>query len=87
MEEKKKRNKDPAQIRYFNYLSWAVAIRKKEIGPLVDGEEPKYSFPPLVLAYLRSLIPEDVKGDIWPEAYKVPLAEFCSSIDVPLLKQ
>lgn len=62
---------------------WAVELRKKEIGPIVDGEEPKYTFPPVVLAFLRSLVPEDVKGELLPEAYKVSLEEFCTSIDVP----
>lgn len=87
VDQKKKRNKVGRQIRHFNYVSWAVALRKKEVGPLVDGEEPKYTYPAVVLAFLRSLVPEDVKGEILPEAYKLTLEEFCSGLDVPLLNQ
>lgn len=64
-------------------MTWAVALRKKEIGPLVDDAEPQYSFPSVVLQYIRSLVPENVKGEIWPQAYKVTLEEFCKGMDVP----
>jgi len=35
------------------------------------------------LAYLRSLVPQDIKGELWPDAYKLPLEEFCAGLDVP----
>ena len=70
------RNKDPVQIRYRSYCTW-------EVEALVDGEEPKYTFPPSVLAFLRSLVPENIKGDILHDAYKVSIHEFCKGIDLP----
>lgn len=64
-------------------MTWAVALRKKQIGSSLDGEELKYSFPPVVLAFLRSLVPENVKDELWPEANKLSLEKFCSGLDMP----
>lgn len=81
--KRKRQSKEPKQIRYLLYLSWAVALRKKQVGPLDEGEEPKYRFPADVLAFLRSLVPQNIKGEIWPTAYKLSLQEFCDGLDIP----
>ena len=60
----KLRNKDPLQIHYIHYQTWALELRKKGVGPIINGKEPKYLFPPVLLALLRSLVPEGVKGEI-----------------------
>lgn len=83
VEVRRRQNKEPLQIRYLHYVTWAIALRKKQVGPLKDGEEPKYSFPPAVLGFLRSLVPENIKGELWPTAYKVPLEEFAAGLDIP----
>ena len=81
VEIRKRQNKEPHQIRYLHYLTWAISLRKKQVGPMIDGEEPKYRFPPEVLAYLRSLVPR-IRGEIWPTAYKLTLEEFCEGLDI-----
>lgn len=85
VEIRRRQNKEPQQIRYSHYMRWAIALRKKKVGPLSEGEEPKYAFPAVVLAFLRSLVPLNVKGELWPDAYRLSLDEFCSGLDIPLL--
>ena len=82
---RKRQNKEPRQICYTHYLTWALALWKRDVGPIIDGKEPKYSSPRevRVLAVLRSLVPEDIKGELLDDAYQVTLEEFCKGLDVP----
>ena len=34
VELRKRQGKEPKQIRYLHYVTWAVALRRKEIGPV-----------------------------------------------------
>ena len=38
---------------------------------------PQYSFSPIVLQLVRSLVPQDISGRLWPDACKLSLEEFC----------
>lgn len=85
MEIKQRQSKEARQIRYFHYLTWAVALRKNECGPLTDDSAPCYTFPAIVLEFIRTLVPGDIKGEIWEDAYEVKLNEFCSALCLPKL--
>lgn len=80
---RRRKNKEPEQIRYIVYVTWAVALRENEVGPLDDGEQPKYTFPRAAISFLRTLVPENIKGEIWPNAHKVTMEEFCESLKIP----
>ena len=78
-------NKEPKQIRYINYTTWAVALRKKDVGPEGKEDLPHYTFPPFILSYLRTLVPGNIKGEFRDDAYEVSTEEFCSALDIPKL--
>ena len=83
-ESRRKRGKPPRKNRYDSYCSWAVCFLKKEVG--VEGDNnPSYAFPEEVLGYIRDIVPGDVKGEIRDDAYKLTLAQFCESLDIPNL--
>ena len=81
------KNKEPRQIRYFHYASWALALRKKEIGPMNGDELPIYSYPQTVLKFIRAVVPGDIVGEIKDEAYPISLQEFCAGLDIPKNKE
>ena len=68
---KRRQSKEPMQIRYFHYIVWAVALRKKENGIMIENLHPQYSFPTSVLKLIRSVVPQNIKGELWPDAYKL----------------
>ena len=43
---------------------------------------PQYSFSPVVLQLVRSLVPQDIRGKLWPDACKLSLEEFCEELDI-----
>ncbi|KXJ24442.1 hypothetical protein AC249_AIPGENE22616 [Exaiptasia diaphana] len=45
-----------------------------------------YGFPASVLAYIRSLVPGDIVGEIREDAYPVSIQEFCTAMDIPKLQ-
>ena len=81
---RKKRGKTNRKNRYVAYLRWAVFLYKAKIG---EGEidSPKYAFPPSVLAYIRHIVPGDVKGEILDDAFVVTMEQFCRALSVPRL--
>ena len=60
-------------------MVWAGACHKREIGS--DGENaPQYSFPPIVLKLIWTFVPQNVKGELGPDPYKLTLQEFCDGL-------
>jgi len=41
---RKRKNKEPKQTRYLHYMTWAIALRKKQIGSLDNDEAPNTLF-------------------------------------------
>ena len=86
VEIRKRQNKEPRQIRYIHYTTWAVALRKKAIGPdYEEGSLPHYSFDSRVLGFLRHLCPGNIKGELREDAYKPTMKEFCESLEITRL--
>ena len=50
-----------------SYSSWAVVLRKKVVGH-VDKEDPRYTYPKVVLDALRSLVSGNIKGEFHDDA-------------------
>ena len=75
--EKGRRNRKPdLVIRWNSYCQWAYALRFSDAGPPCA----KYGYPEIVLKFLRTLAPDNVKGDIFEDAYIVDLAVFCEAL-------
>ncbi|RMX53241.1 hypothetical protein pdam_00024397, partial [Pocillopora damicornis] len=72
MEQSTKRGKRLHRTQYIQYCTWAHALMKKEVGP----EDVDYSFPKVVLKYIRNVTPGDVKGEI---------REVCLSVSIHTL--
>ncbi|KXJ24060.1 hypothetical protein AC249_AIPGENE10828 [Exaiptasia diaphana] len=77
--QRKRRGKPARLNRYFHYCSWAHALMEKNIGPA--GAE--YTFPSSVLAFIRDLVPGNVKGEFREHAYLVSMQEFCEAMELP----
>ena len=67
-------------------MRWAVALWKRGTGSEDGNEAPQYSFPPIVLKLIRTFVPQNLKGELWPDAYKLSLQEFCDGLEIPRLK-
>ena len=47
----------------------------------------KYSnYPEEMLNYIRAAVPNDIKGEILEDSYKVSLKEFCEALQIKLLQ-
>ena len=71
----------PRQIRYVCYCEWALKIMKIQ----QEDTFKHYNYPEAVLNYIRALGPNDVKGEILENWYKVSLKEFCEALQIKLL--
>lgn len=80
---RRKQSKEPQQIRYVHYMGWAVALRKKNIAVTDENSLPQYSFPEIVLKYIRLLVPGNIKGELWEDAYELNMGEFCEGLEIP----
>ena len=83
-ENRRKRGKTNRKNRYDAYLQWAVLLYKDGVG---TGEinSPKYAFPSSVLAYIRHMVPGDIKGEILDDAYQITTMQFCRALKIPEL--
>ncbi|XP_070574316.1 uncharacterized protein [Ptychodera flava] len=81
VDERKKRGINQKRIRWILYCNWAYALYDKEIGP--HGAH--YAFPAVILQYLRALLPRNVKGDLWKDAFQVSMEQFVEAITPTLL--
>ena len=75
------RGKTPRQIRYISYYEWALKITKIQ----QEDTFKHYNYPEEVLNYFRALVPNDVKGEILEDWYKVSLRGFCEALQNKLL--
>ena len=57
----RKKEKSSRKNRYDSYMKWAVLLYKNNVGE-GEIESPKYAFPSSVLAYIRDIVPGDIKG-------------------------
>ncbi|XP_070532693.1 uncharacterized protein [Ptychodera flava] len=80
VEERKKRGINQRRIRWILYCNWAYSLYAKEIGP----PSAHYAFPPVILQYLRCLLPRNVKGELRKEAYQVTLQQFVDAVTASL---
>ena len=51
------------QIRRFHYMVWAMPLRKKEIGIMIEKSHPQYSFPTTVLKLIWATVTRNIKGE------------------------
>ena len=77
---RREKGKKPRKIRYISYQEWALKLMQFHKKTTL----PNYEYPKVVLQYIRALEPDDVKGDIIDDCYKVSLTEFCQSLDIKL---
>ena len=75
-----RRGKLPRKIRYFFYCSWAVSLKRNNIGSNTE-----YTFPPVLLKYLRLICPGNVKGELREDATVISLEELCNVLDLTRL--
>ncbi|XP_070570239.1 uncharacterized protein [Ptychodera flava] len=76
VQERKKRGINQKRIRWILYCNWAYSLYAKEIGQPGDH----YAFPPVILKYLRCLLPRNIKGEIWKEAFQVTMKQFVEAV-------
>ncbi|CAG2254245.1 unnamed protein product [Mytilus edulis] len=60
VQSQSRRNRGDRKLRWVTYCHWAYALKDSEIGP----DDAQYAWPKVVLNYLRSLAPLDIKGEI-----------------------
>jgi hypothetical protein len=72
VKQQKSKAKQHKKIRFFFYCRWACALRKLNVGP----KDATYTFPPIVLEFLRELLPVDITGEVRDGTYKLTLKEF-----------
>ena len=65
-------------------MKWAIVLYKKSVGK-DNIDSPKYAFPVEVLAFIRDIVPGDIKGEIRDDAFVVTLAQFCEALEIPKL--
>ena len=59
-------------------MKWVV-ILYNNVGE-GEIESPKYAFPPVVLAYIRDIVPGDIKGEIREHGYTATITQFCIAL-------
>ena len=84
-ERRRKRGKGNKKNRYDSYMKWAVFLYKKDVG-MGEIDSPKYAFPASVLAYIRNIVPGDIKGEIREDAFPVTIEQFCDALQIPPLE-
>ena len=52
-------------------MTWFIALQNNKVG--TELESPNYAWPTSVLDFLRALIPDDIKGEIYENSYPVSL--------------
>ena len=80
-EARLKRLHSHKKIRHSLYLIWYIQLQENNIG--TDRTEPNYAWPPVVLDYIRILLPEDTKCEIFENSFQVDLENFLCSMDIP----
>ena len=85
IKRRKERAKPPRRIRYDSYVSWWLALKRKKIGMSDETDSPHYAYPPIVLSYIRNLVPGDIKGELRDDAFKVSLKHFCMALEMKKL--
>ena len=55
-------------MKYYHYMVWIVACRKKEIGLDYKNAPSRFPFPSIVLKLIPTFVPQNVKGELWPDA-------------------
>lgn len=50
-------------------------------------QEPSFSFPPVVLNYLRTLVPSDIVRKIRGDTYEITLKEICQALALSSLRK
>ena len=50
-----------------------LQFARKKIGSDDKNAQPKYSFPPMVLKLVWAFVPQNVKGELWLDAYELAL--------------
>ena len=72
------RHKQHVQIRNALHNVWYIAMRENGIGG--DRESPNYAWPTALLDYLRALVPDNVKGEIFENHFEVSLETLLSCL-------
>ena len=62
---KRRQSNESIQIWYFHYMLWA--LRKKEIGIMIENSHSQYSFLSTVLKLIWAMVPQNIKGELWPD--------------------
>ena len=78
---RKRRGKRLRQICYVSYCEWPLKLTKIQQGVTFKY----YNYLEEVLNYIRALVPNNVKGEILEDWYKVSLKEVCEALQNKLL--
>ena len=78
---RKRRGKTPREIRYISFYEWALKITKIQ----QEDAFKHHNYSEERRNYIRALIPNDVKGAILEDWYKVSLKEFCEALQNKVL--
>ena len=65
------KHKTHKQIRYALYRIWTLGMIRADIA--TEIQHPNFAWPPVVLDYIRGLLPEDCKCEIFQNNYPVSL--------------
>ncbi len=50
-------------IHYFHFSHYELSFQANGVGKTSQRPKPTYTFPACVLAYLRALLPDQIKGE------------------------
>ena len=79
LQEKEKQNTKTSY--YVSYYEWALKITKIQ----QEDTFKHYNYRKEVPNYIRTLVPNDVKGEILDDWYKVSQKQFCEALQNKLL--
>ena len=79
---RKRRGKTPRQICHVIYYEWNLKITRFR----QDITFKHYNYPKEVLNYIHALLPNNVKGEVLENWYKVSLKQFCEALQNKFLQ-
>ena len=71
------KHKTHKQIRYALYRIWTLAMVRANIA--TDLENPNFAWPTVALNYIRGLLPDDCKREIFENSFPISLDTLLSS--------
>ena len=78
VEKGRKKRKPDLVIRWQMYCKWTYTLKFNDVG----SSNSKYGYPDEIFAFHRQLAPENIKGDVFDDAYMVALDDLWRAVQM-----